>query len=254
MGSVEIARQQPCRGARGTAHQFEIGFGDAREMIVDDHRRDRGDQPDRGGEQRLGDTGCDHGKIGGLRLRDPDKAVHDAPHRAEQPDKRRGRADGREQSHAEPDAACFGARNLGEARCGALLDAAVGGYPGRQPRIAAARNADKTPDLALALAPSANCASASERESAISPSAEVSLPRATASSIIFAMKIVQVTSEAKASPIITALTRTSADRNIDHGDNSRSVTVVDFSDLLSAGVAAASGAGAGGTAVDSAGT
>ena len=35
------------------------------------------------------------------------------------------------------------------------------------------------------------------------------------------MKMVQVTSEAKASPIMTAFTRMSADRNIDHGDNSR---------------------------------
>ena len=34
------------------------------------------------------------------------------------------------------------------------------------------------------------------------------------------MKIVQVTSEAKARPIITALTTMSADMNIDHGDNS----------------------------------
>ena len=34
------------------------------------------------------------------------------------------------------------------------------------------------------------------------------------------MKIVQVTSDAKARPIITALTTMSADLNIDHGDNS----------------------------------
>ena len=55
------------------------------------------------------------------------------------------------------------------------------------------------------------------------------------------MKMVQVTSEAKARPIMTALTRMSADRNIDHGDNSRSASVVDFSDRpLSVGVAAAS--------------
>ena len=40
------------------------------------------------------------------------------------------------------------------------------------------------------------------------------------------MKIVHVTSEANARPIITAFTRISADRNIDHGDNSRSATVV----------------------------
>ena len=71
----------------------------------------------------------------------------------------------------------------------------------------------------------------------------------TDSSIIFAMKMVHVTSEAKARPIITALTRTSAARNIDHGDNSRSAAAVDFSDLLplSAGAAVGSvdaGAGA----------
>src|SRR5260370_36372434 len=56
------------------------------------------------------------------------------------------------------------------------------------------------------------------------------------------MKMVQVTSEAKARPIIAALTRTSAERNIDHGDSSRSAGAVDFSDLLppSAAVAVAS--------------
>src|SRR5882757_260798 len=58
--------------------------------------------------------------------------------------------------------------------------------------------------------------------------------------MIFAMKMVQVSSEAKARPIMTALTRTSADRNIDQGDSSRSATAVDFSDLASDGVAVAS--------------
>ena len=62
------------------------------------------------------------------------------------------------------------------------------------------------------------------------------------------MKMVQVTSEAKASPIITALTSTSADLNIDHGDNSRSSAAAAFSNLpsRSTGVAAASEAAAGG--------
>src|SRR5437660_12866592 len=61
------------------------------------------------------------------------------------------------------------------------------------------------------------------------------------------MKMVQVTSEAKASPIITALTSTSADLNIDHGDNSRSSAAAAFSNLpsRSTGVAAASEAAAG---------
>ena len=43
--------------------------------------------------------------------------------------------------------------------------------------------------------------------------------------------MVQVTSEANASPIMTALTMMSADMNIDHGDNSCSAAIVDFSAL-----------------------
>ena len=62
--------------------------GLAREHIVDDHRRDRRDEPHRGREQRLGDAGRDDREVRGLRLRDADKAVHDAPDRAEQADKR----------------------------------------------------------------------------------------------------------------------------------------------------------------------
>src|SRR5437763_2529024 len=46
--------------------------------------------------------------------------------------------------------------------------------------------------------------------------------------MILAMKMVHVTSEAKASPIITALTRISADMNIDQGDSSLSPAAGDF--------------------------
>ncbi len=108
----------------------------------------------------------------------------------------------------------------------------------RASRIAAASNEDNTPSFA----PSANCASASDLASLILPSAARSLRWMRDSSIIFAMKMVHVTSEAKARPIITALTRTSADRNIDQGDNSRGAGAVAFNDRLppSAGVAAAS--------------
>src|SRR3954454_8530699 len=65
------------------------------------------------------------------------------------------------------------------------------------------------------------------------------------------MKMVQVTSDAKARPIMTALTTTSADLNIVHGDNSLSSAVAAFSNLASrsAGVAAGSeGAAAWGNA------
>src|ERR1700688_4195284 len=124
----------------------------------------------------------------------------------------------------------------------------------RASRIAAASNDDN----ALSWAPSANCASASDLASLILPRAVRSLRWIRDSSIIFAMKTVHVTSEAKARPIITALTRISADRNIDHGDSSRNVTAVDFNDLppLSAGAvltSMAAGAGAGGTAAGGAG-
>src|SRR5260370_5510713 len=98
-------------------------------------------------------------------------------------------------------------------------------------RIAAASNDDST----LSLAPSANCASASARASAIFVSGPGNLRCTTDSSTILAMKMVQVISEAKASPIITALTRISDDRNIDHGDSSCSP--VDFSGLASAATA-----------------
>src|SRR5580704_3681547 len=63
--------------------------------------------------------------------------------------------------------------------------------------------------------------------------------------MILAMKMVQVTSEAKASPIMTALTRMSAVRNIDQGDNSRSPAVTDLSGLLPASAAAVASEAAG---------
>src|SRR4051812_50101603 len=68
------------------------------------------------------------------------------------------------------------------------------------------------------------------------------------------MKMVQVTSDAKARPIMTALTTTSADLNIVHGDNSLSSAVAAFSNLASrsAGVAAASEGAAGAAAWGSA--
>src|SRR5258705_10424136 len=114
----------------------------------------------------------------------------------------------------------------------------------RASRIAADKNEDNT----LPLAPSANCASASDLASLMAPRAARNLRWTSDSSIIFAMKIVHVTSEAKARPIMTALTKISADTNIYQGDTSRSATVVDFSDLLPSGAAAASeaaGVGAG---------
>src|SRR5437870_7575733 len=55
--------------------------------------------------------------------------------------------------------------------------------------------------------------------------------------MIFAMNTVHVNSEAKASPIMTALTRMSADRNIDQGDNSFSPAAADLAGRALASVA-----------------
>jgi hypothetical protein len=73
------------------------------------------------------------------------------------------------------------------------------------------------------------------------------------------MKMVQVMSEAKARPIITPFTTTSADMNIDHGDNSLGTMKVGLGGEFSAVVAAAAGAvgaaalGAAGVAADGVG-
>ena len=65
----------------------------AREAVVGDHRRDRGEQADRGGDQRLGDAGRDGGERHLRQVRQADERMHDSPHRAEQADVGRHRAD-----------------------------------------------------------------------------------------------------------------------------------------------------------------
>src|SRR5215475_13921929 len=76
----------------------------AREVVVRHHGRDRGDQADRGREQRLGDVRADGGERGGggprraARIgRDVEEREQDAHHGAEQADERRGRSGGGEE-------------------------------------------------------------------------------------------------------------------------------------------------------------
>src|SRR3954452_7450634 len=111
----------------------------------------------------------------------------------------------------------------------------------RASRSAAARKDGSIP----ALAPSAICASASERASAIFFSAERSLVEAIDNSIDLAIMTVQVMSDAKASPIMTAFTMTSADWNITQGDNSFMAGAMPaaVSDFAAAGAAAWGAAG-----------
>jgi SAM-dependent methyltransferase len=67
--------------------------GRASQYVVDHHCRDGGDQAKCRCQQGFGDAGCDHREIGGVRFGNADEAVHDAPHRAEQPDEGSRRPD-----------------------------------------------------------------------------------------------------------------------------------------------------------------
>ena len=98
--AIEIAADDAQDLGGGVGVQRAIAGDPAREHVVHHHRRDRRDQAERGRQQRLGDAGRDHREIGGVRLRDADEAVHDAPHGAEQADEGRGGADGGEDAGA----------------------------------------------------------------------------------------------------------------------------------------------------------
>src|SRR5690606_29708169 len=65
----------------------------ARELVVGDNRRDSGEQANRRSEQRFGDGTGDHGEIGARRRGNGGEGVHNAPYRAKEADKGRGRAD-----------------------------------------------------------------------------------------------------------------------------------------------------------------
>src|SRR4051812_33215066 len=69
----------------------------AREAVVGDHRGYRGEQADRGGDERFRDAGRNARERHLRHVRQPDERMHDSPHRAEQADVRRHRADRREE-------------------------------------------------------------------------------------------------------------------------------------------------------------
>ena len=125
MHPVEVARQQPPDGAGGAGDDVEVTLRRAAEIIVHDDRRDGGDETDRGRQQGLGNAGGDNSQICRLGFRNTDEAVHDAPDRAKQADEWRRRADRREQAHALPDGARFGADDLRKYVSDPLLDAAL---------------------------------------------------------------------------------------------------------------------------------
>src|SRR5712671_2500324 len=77
--TIEVAARQPQRLGRGIGELGPVGGDLAGEHIIDDDRGDRRRQPEGGRQQGFGYAGRDHRQIGGLRLRDADEAVHDAP-------------------------------------------------------------------------------------------------------------------------------------------------------------------------------
>ena len=72
----------------------------AQKVVVGQHGGYGGGDADGSGDQRLADGSGDHVQAGGLGLADAFQRMHDAPHRAEQPDERRGAADAGEHGQA----------------------------------------------------------------------------------------------------------------------------------------------------------
>src|SRR5690606_27488153 len=76
---VEVAADQQQDLGGGVGHLRLVAGDGAGEHVVDHHGGDRRDQAEGGGQQGFGDTGGDHGEVGGLGFGDADEAVHDAP-------------------------------------------------------------------------------------------------------------------------------------------------------------------------------
>src|SRR5215470_1112536 len=148
--TVEVARQLPTGRSGRTVDQLEIAFRDAREVIVEHDRWNCCEQTDCCCEQRLGDAGRDDRQVGRLRFRNANEAVHDAPDGAEQSDERRSCTNRREHAHAHADAARLRARDLGEARRRALLDAGLVVDVRREPRFVDRRADESTHDALVA--------------------------------------------------------------------------------------------------------
>src|SRR6266545_5071058 len=77
----------------------EVDLG--REVVVQPHGRNGDDETEGRGDERFGDTGGHRGeRAAPARGGHPGEGVHDAHHRTEQPDERRGRARGRQDAEA----------------------------------------------------------------------------------------------------------------------------------------------------------
>src|SRR5262249_20259081 len=183
-----------------------------------------GRQSQRGREQGLGDARRHHREIGGMRFRDADEAVHDAPDRPEQADERRSRADCREHAGAAQDAPRVTRFEAVEARADAFLDAFFLGGAGGAPQFARSSGGALAGLAWNPGAPPGVCEGgvwAGEFSNA-GPSGR----RPKKTSFVLASRTVQVTTGAKARPINTAFTTGSALRYMPQGLRSRGSVAV----------------------------
>src|SRR5258706_9505074 len=94
-----VLHQQGDPAFGGSADLLEQ-IGDALvDVIVADRGRNRGDEAERGGDQRLADRRRHDRQRCALLHADAQERIHDAPHGAEQPDERGGRGDTRKRRH-----------------------------------------------------------------------------------------------------------------------------------------------------------
>src|SRR5690606_12195860 len=77
--AIKVAADKPLHRSRRVRKHQAISRNGARESVVDHHGRNRGNKTERCCKQCLGNTRCDNGKVGRLRLADANKRIHDAP-------------------------------------------------------------------------------------------------------------------------------------------------------------------------------
>src|SRR5262249_29898596 len=162
-----------------------------------------GRKPECGRQQRFGDAWRDDREVGGMRLRDADEAVHDAPDGTEQADEGGGCTNGGKHAGAAqdpPPVACFDARSRRDAIRSLMPSGSVEPDETFNSVTAASRNCMTSARESA----SRSTPSAVERAWTSSLSAVRTRRLAKKISMVLASHTVQVTIEAKARPIKTA--------------------------------------------------
>src|SRR5262249_14078702 len=110
--ALEVAADEPQDLRRGIANPGAVAPDRPREPVVHDPGGNGAHMPACGGQLRFGDPRRDNREVGGMRLRDADEAVHDAPDGTKQADEGGGRTNGGKHAGAAqdpPPVACFDA-------------------------------------------------------------------------------------------------------------------------------------------------